>query len=108
MDQQIVRSSKHLPFYDVAGPAHAYPIVLVHGAAWTRNMWVQQTEALSDEFRVIAVDLPGHGMLREQPFQLATACQSVMESLKQETSDRALIVGLSLGGYVAMACAHEV
>lgn len=104
---QIIRSGEHLPVYDVAGPAHAFPIVLVHGAAWTRNMWVQQIEALSDEFRVIAVDLPGHGALREQPFQLATACQIVMESLKQETSGRALIVGLSLGGYVAMACAHD-
>ena len=45
-------------------------------------MWVQQIEALSDEFRVIPVDLPGHGALREQPFQLATACQIIMESLK--------------------------
>lgn len=104
---QIIHSHEHFPMYDVAGPAHAFPIVLLHGAAWTRNMWVQQIDALSDEFRVIAVDLPGHGALHEQPFQLATACQIVMESLKQETAARALIVGLSLGGYVAMACAHD-
>lgn len=105
MDQ--ISHSSHVPIYDVAGPAHAFPIVLIHGAAWTRNMWMRQIEALSDEFRVIAIDLPGHGALRERPFRLATACQMVMESLKQETSARALIVGLSLGGYVAMACAHE-
>lgn len=104
---QILHAREHFPMYDVAGPAHAFPIVLLHGAAWTRNMWVQQIDALSDEFRVIAVDLPGHGALHEQPFQLAPACQIVMESLKQETADRALIVGLSLGGYVAMACAHN-
>jgi pimeloyl-ACP methyl ester carboxylesterase len=103
---QMIRSSKHVSVYDVVGPAQAFPIVFVHGAAWTRNMWVPQIEALSDEFRVIAVDLPGHGTLREQPFQLATACQTVIESLRQETHERALIVGLSLGGYVAMACAH--
>lgn len=105
MDQTI-SSSEHLPVYESAGPTHAFPIVLVHGAAWTRNMWVPQIEALSDEFRVIAVDLPGHGTLREKPFQLASAVQVVMESLKQETKDRALVVGLSLGGYIAMACAH--
>jgi pimeloyl-ACP methyl ester carboxylesterase len=104
---QILRSREHLAVYDVAGPTHAFPIVLVHGAAWTRNMWVQQREALSDEFRVIAVDLPGHGALREQPFQLATACHIVMASLKQEAADRSLMVGISLGGYVAMACAHD-
>ena len=105
--EQMIHSIDHLPLFDVAGPPHAFPIVLVHGAAWTRNMWVPQMGALSDEFRVIAVDLPGHGTLREQPFQLETAVQAVMESLRQQTHDRALIVGLSLGGYIAMACAHH-
>lgn len=103
----MIRSIEHLPGYDVAGPSEALSIVLVHGAAWTRNMWVPQMEALSDEFRVIAVDLPGHGMLREQPFRLEVAVQVVIESLRHQTGKQALIVGLSLGGYVAMACAHE-
>lgn len=100
-------SIEHLSAYDVAGPPHAFPIVLVHGAAWTRNMWLPQIEALSDEFRVLAIDLPGHGTLCKQPFQLATASQFIIDSLKEQTQERALIVGLSLGGYVAMACAHE-
>ena len=104
---EMIRSIEHLPGYDVAGPPGALSIVLVHGAAWTRNMWVPQMEALSDEFRVIAVDLPGHGTLREQPFRLEVAVQVVIESLRYQTRKRALIVGLSLGGYVAMACAHE-
>ncbi|MGZ3611180.1 MAG: alpha/beta fold hydrolase [Ktedonobacteraceae bacterium] len=64
-------------------------------------------EALSDEFLLIALDLPGHKALRKQQFQLKAAVQAVMESLRQQTRDRALIVGLSLGGYVAMACAHD-
>ncbi|HEY5004437.1 MAG TPA: alpha/beta hydrolase [Ktedonobacteraceae bacterium] len=103
----MIPSNQQIPMYDVAGPVHAFPIVFVHGAAWTRNMWIPQIKALSDEFRVIAIDLPGHGTLHDQPFTLATACQSVLESLRQETQERALIVGLSLGGYVAMACAYD-
>jgi len=79
----------------------------VHGVSWTRKMWMPQLEALSDEFRVIALDLPGHGALRGQSFQLKAAVQAVMESFRQQTHDRALIVGLSLGGYVAMTCAHD-
>lgn len=106
MDQTI-RSIEHVPGCDVAGPRDAFPIVLLHGAASTRKMWVPQMEALSDEFRVIAVDLPGHGTLREQPFRLEAAVQAVMASLRHQTKDRALMVGLSLGGYVAMAYAHE-
>ena len=105
--KQIIRSIEHKPEYDVVGPRDAFPIVLVHGVSWTRKMWMPQMEALSDEFRVIAIDLPGHGTLSEQSFQLKAAVQAVMESLRQQTHDRALIVGLSLGGYVAMACTHD-
>jgi pimeloyl-ACP methyl ester carboxylesterase len=66
-----------------------------------------QLVALSDEFRVIAPDLPGHGARREQQFQLKAAVQAVMECLQEQAHDRALIEGLSLGGYVAIACAHD-
>src|SRR5215471_10032695 len=103
---QILHAREHLPVYDVAGPRDAFPIVLVHGAAATRKMWLPQLEALSEEFRVIALDLPGLGPLREPPFQLQAAVQAVMESPRQHTHNRALIVGLSLGGYVAMVCAN--
>jgi pimeloyl-ACP methyl ester carboxylesterase len=105
MDQTI-RSLEQVAGCDVAGPRNGFPIVLVHGAASTRKMWVPQMEALSDEFRVIAVDLPGHGVLRGQPFRLEVAVQAVMASLRRQTTDRALMVGLSLGGYMAMACGH--
>ena len=104
---QMIYSSMHKAVYDIVGPRDAFPIVLVHGASCTRKMWIPQMEALSDEFRVIAPDLPGHGARSEQPFRLKTAVQVVMESLRQQTHDRALITGLSLGGYVAMACVQN-
>src|SRR5258708_12611528 len=99
----MIRSIEHLPVCDVAGARDAFPIVLVHGAASTRKMWVPQMEALSDEFRVIAVDLPGHGTLRKQPFRLKAAAPAVMESLRQQTNDLPLILQLSLRGHVPMA-----
>ncbi|MEO8970730.1 MAG: alpha/beta hydrolase [Ktedonobacteraceae bacterium] len=103
----MIQPANHFPLFDVAGPSHAFPVVFVHGAAWSRSMWLPQMEALSDEFRVIAVDLPGHGAVREKSFRLESATQAIIECLSHETHDRALIVGLSLGGYVAMACAHD-
>ena len=105
--EQINHPNEHKSAFDVVGPRGAFPIVLVHGVSWTRKMWLPQLKALSDEFRVIALDLPGHGALHEQLFQLKAAVQAVMESLRQQTPNRALIVGLSLGEYVAMACAHD-
>jgi pimeloyl-[acyl-carrier protein] methyl ester esterase len=42
------------------------PIVLVHGWCMSSDVWFQQLELLSESFRVISVDLPGHG--RSLPF----------------------------------------
>ena len=42
-------------------PAGAPAIVFVHGTRLTRAMWTAQQAALPDEFRTIALDLPGHG-----------------------------------------------
>jgi pimeloyl-ACP methyl ester carboxylesterase len=92
---------------DVAGPDDALPIVFIHGATATRKMWHPQMEDLSYDFRVVAVDLPGHGALREQRFHLQAAMQEIASAIDRETRGQALIVGLSLGGYVAMAFAQR-
>jgi pimeloyl-ACP methyl ester carboxylesterase len=92
---------------DVAGPDDALPIVFIHGATATRKMWHPQMENLSYDFRVVAVDLPGHGALREQRFHLNAAMQEIASAIDRETRGEALIVGLSLGGYVAMAFAQR-
>ncbi len=81
------------------------PVVLVHGAAWTRQMWLLQVRALADERRVIAVDLPGHGARRGDPFDLAIAVETLRDAVIDHAGSRACIVGLSLGGYVATAFA---
>lgn len=88
--------------YDVAGPLGAPTIIFVHGMRVTRKMWKPQMERLSDAYRVMALDLPGHGALKDVPFNLSDAVSKIAEVLDRETSGRALIVGLSLGGYVAM------
>ncbi len=95
--------------YDIAGPMQATRIILIHGAAWTRVQWLPQMLALADEYRMIALDLPGHGARATEPFRLETAMQTVARVI-DETDDAAggggaLVVGHSLGGYVAMALA---
>lgn len=37
------------------------PLVLIHGVGMQAQAWYPQIEALSDDFRVFAVDMPGHG-----------------------------------------------
>ena len=88
--------------YDVDGPIDGPPIVFVHGTRLSRSMWRPQMEALRDAYRVIAVDLPGHGALADRPFTVAGASDQVARVIQEAAGGRAVVVGLSLGGYVAM------
>lgn len=88
--------------YDICGSYSGHPIVFLHGMRVTRHMWQPQIDALAPEFRLIPVDLPGHGSMRNEPFRLETAVEQTSQVVDRAAGGRALIVGLSLGGYVAM------
>lgn len=91
--------------WSAAGPEGAPAIVFVHGAMMGRAVWWPQVTALADRFRCVAVDQPGHGSRREQQFSLDVAVANVLEAMERETNGRAVLVGLSLGGYTAMTVA---
>ncbi|HUP55699.1 MAG TPA: alpha/beta hydrolase [Methylomirabilota bacterium] len=88
--------------YDVEGPADGPAIVFVHGTRLSRAMWRPQMDALRDSYRVIALDLPGHGALAEHPFTIVAAGDQVARVIEDTAGGPAVVVGLSLGGYVAM------
>jgi len=80
-------------------------IVLVHGLRVSSTMWRPQVEALRGQGRrVAAPDLPGHGSRRGEPFTLGSAVDAVLEAV-DGVGGRALLVGLSLGGFVSIAAA---
>lgn len=88
--------------YDVEGPADGPPIVFVHGTRLSRTMWRAQMDDLRDTYRVVALDLPGHGALGDRSFTLAAATDHVASTIEAAAGGKAVVVGLSLGGYVAM------
>lgn len=78
------------------------PVVLVHGVRTSRTMWRAHAEMLGAAgVRATAVDLPGHGERRGEPFTLDAAVAAVRDAV-DALGGRALVVGLSLGGYVAI------
>jgi pimeloyl-ACP methyl ester carboxylesterase len=88
--------------YDEGGTGPA--VVLIHGHPFSRRMWAGQLDSLSDAFRVVAPDLPGYG---DSPARGATItprglADAVVELMDAIGVDRAVVVGLSLGGLVAM------
>lgn len=87
--------------FDTLGPEDGPPIVLLHGTRLTRSMW-QPQRPLADTYRLVLVDLPGHGSLARIPFSLPGASAHVGRVIRAATRGRAVVVGQSLGGYVAM------
>lgn len=78
------------------------PVVLVHGLRTSHTMWRAQGEALDRAGHPwVAVDLPGHGARLGEPFTLA-ACRAVLDDAAAALGGRVAVVGLSLGGYVAL------
>jgi pimeloyl-ACP methyl ester carboxylesterase len=92
----------------VAGPPGAPSIVFVHSTRLTGAMWAAQQAELSGEFQTIAIDLPAHGARAGEPFTLDGAVDVLAAAIRDHaTGGRAVVVGLSLGGYVAMALASR-
>ena len=91
--------------YQVVGPAGAPPIVFIHATRLNREIWRPQQIGLADSYRVVTLDLPGHGTLAARAFRLTRAVEQVARIIDCAANGRAMVVGLSLGGYVAMELA---
>lgn len=91
----------------VAGDPDTRPtIVFLHGTRLTGAAWAGQLVALGGAFHCLAPDLPGHGREAGVSFTLDDSARRVAELIARDAhGGRAILVGSSLGGYVAMAVA---
>ncbi|MET9463862.1 alpha/beta hydrolase [Streptomyces sp. NPDC006544] len=87
--------------------ADAPPIVFVHGTRFSAGQWSPQIAALQGDFRVAAVDLPGHGARAAQPWSLDAATEIIASAVDSLDRGPALVVGHSLGGYAALEFARR-
>ncbi len=89
------------------------PLVLLHAFPLSARMWGVQLERVpgpaGDDARVIAPDQRGFGTapLGERPPSLDTAADDLADLLDALGVERAVLAGLSMGGYVAMAFARR-
>ena len=81
------------------------PIVLLHGYLESSEVWNGFEEKLIKQFRVISIDLPGHGLssvygeVHTMEF-MANAVKELIDSLNIK---KIFLTGHSLGGYVTFA-----
>jgi pimeloyl-ACP methyl ester carboxylesterase len=83
------------------------PVLLVHGIRASATMWRYQEEKLrAAGYPVLAIDLPGHGQRMNEPFTVPAALAAIDDGVAT-LGGRVLLVGLSLGGYYAVAYAAQ-
>ncbi len=90
--------------------AGAGPVALfVHGFPLDSSMWVEQVSALSEHRRCIAIDLRGFGRsspVTGGPLTMERHAEDLAGVLDLVSEEQADIIGLSMGGYVALAFAE--
>jgi pimeloyl-ACP methyl ester carboxylesterase len=94
----------NLHYQDTGPSKNAIPIVFLHGFGASLQTWETWAQALSEDYRVISVDLPGFGLTGEDPSGIYTDQRSVevLEAfLKELKITKVVLVGNSMGGKFA-------
>ncbi len=89
--------------YNISGQGKA--IVLLHGYLESKEIWNDFAKELCENFQVIIPDIPGHGKsdLTNERLSVEKMAESVKLILDKENVGKCLLVGHSMGGYVALA-----
>jgi pimeloyl-ACP methyl ester carboxylesterase len=87
------------------------PVILIHGFCETNEIWNDFKKDLSPHFKVLCPDLPGFGKSRlpEGEISIESISEIIAKWLKEKKITECVMIGHSLGGYVALhvAEAHQ-
>jgi len=83
------------------------PVVLLHPFPFDRRIWAPTVATLASSYRVISVDARGFGETPlVGPYAIADLAEDLAALLDALDLSEATVVGLSMGGYTALAFAH--
>jgi pimeloyl-ACP methyl ester carboxylesterase len=91
-------------YVDYGGPAGARTMVLVHGLMGAHVNWLALVPELTDEFRVIALDLVGHGRTERagRGTDVRSNQQVLHRFLEGVVDEPVVLVGNSMGGLISI------
>ncbi|MDH3646267.1 MAG: alpha/beta hydrolase [Gammaproteobacteria bacterium] len=79
-------------------------VVLLHGFASEKDSWLRFLRKIPKDYRIVALDLPGHGSSSrdaDRVYDMDTMVELVESAIHALTEEPAHIVGTSLGGMIA-------
>lgn len=86
--------------YELEGDGPA--LMFLHGWGVDKRVWRQQAKYFSQNYRVLTVDLPGHGQSSWEKADLASMCDDLTNMLTRLTPGKVTVVASSLGGLFAL------
>ena len=90
-----------------SGDARGLPVVLLHAFPMSSAMWEPQLDALK-AYRIILPDFRGFGATPfSSPWFIEHAVDDLFETLTSLSIERVVLVGLSMGGYVALRAVEK-
>ncbi|MEZ4703337.1 MAG: alpha/beta fold hydrolase [Rhodothermales bacterium] len=94
---------------ETSGPAHADVVLLLHGWGSSAALMRPIAHMLAPSYRVLAIDLPGHGLTPPppEPWGVPEYARLVAAFLDREGLERVHIVGHSNGGRIALYMASD-
>jgi pimeloyl-ACP methyl ester carboxylesterase len=93
-----------------SGAPGAPALVFVHGWSCDRSYWNGQLDAFSSDYKVVAVDLAGHGesALGRKDWSIAAYGGDVAAVVKKLGLTRVILIGHSMGGDVNAEAARQL
>ena len=84
-------------------------VILIHGFPMNLHVWDEFSDKLDDHLHVVTIDLPGFGKSPRLPdgFSIDDVASIVLHWIREKKYVNPVVVGHSLGGYVALAMAEQ-
>jgi len=93
--------------YESYGQGHGPALLLIHGFPLDRTMYAAQGEGLADIARVLAFDVPGVGRSEPTTLSMESMADCAARLLDALRIERAVVGGVSMGGYISLAFARR-
>ena len=103
IEHKTLTLNENVIHYYVSGERSKPTILFIHPAFSDHTCFYKQVDFFSQEFRVITIDLIGHGLseVRNDKDKIDTSTEHILETINAENITKLHIVGISMGSLIA-------